>query len=95
MVMGSWMRFREWGQALGIVPGIVTLPHHERANPDDVAKEMANSAPAGVIALGVDGRSACFGSPNGGWKVLGPGNVTVYKNGQWQRYGPGDAVLMD
>ncbi|MGH2542735.1 MAG: Type 1 glutamine amidotransferase-like domain-containing protein [Ardenticatenaceae bacterium] len=95
MVMGSWMRFRgQWTEALGLVPGIVALPHHERANPDEVAKELAASAPADVTALGVDGRAACFGAPDGEWKALGVGSVTVYKAGQWQRFTPGQAVIL-
>ena len=32
MVMGTWMRFREWRQALGLSGDVVTLPHHERAD---------------------------------------------------------------
>ncbi|MCI0438647.1 MAG: Type 1 glutamine amidotransferase-like domain-containing protein [Chloroflexi bacterium] len=93
MVMGSWMRFRgEWSQALGIAPGIAVLPHHERARPGDVARELAQTAPRGITCLGIDGRAACFGSPVGGWRALGAGNVTVYRDGNWRRYKPGETV---
>ena len=91
MVLGTWMRFREWREALGVVPDIVTLPHHERENPDEVVKELAQSAPPGVTAFGIDGATACIGTP-GNWKALGHGNVTVYKNGEWRRYSSGEAI---
>ncbi len=93
MVMGSWMRFRgEWRRALGIAPGIAVLPHHERARPDDVARELAETAPRGITCLGIDARAACFGIPGSQWKALGAGNVTVYKDGKWRRYKPGETV---
>ena len=57
MVMGSWMRFREWRRTLGIASGIATLPHHERADPDAVLGEL-ESAPDNLSAVfGIDGRA--------------------------------------
>jgi len=92
MVMGPWMRFREWRQALGIA-GVVTLPHHERHDPDQLAKELADAAPSGVPVLGVDGKTACLGGPKT-WDVLGAGHVTTYKDGQWRRYSAGDTLTL-
>ena len=89
MVMGSWMRFREWREALGIVPGVVTLPHHERSDPDSVVKELAQSGRADAVVLGVDSRTGCLGGPEE-WTVAGAGAVTVYQAGRWQRYSSGD-----
>jgi len=91
MVMGPWMRFREWRQALGIA-GVVTLPHHERNDPDQVAKDLADAAPSGVPVLGIDGKTACFGGPKT-WEVLGPGHVTAYQDGQWRRYSAGELLF--
>jgi cyanophycinase len=93
MVIGSWMRFRQWREALGIVPGVVTLPHHERANPDETAAELTRSAPASVTALGIDGMTGCLGSA-GEWQVLGAGAVTVYRNSQWQRFISGQSFSL-
>ena len=88
MVMGSWMRFRQWREALGIAEGIATLPHHERADSPTVAQELSTTTPDGLRAvLGVCGRTGCLGSPDGRWTVHGPGDVTVYQNGQWHAYG--------
>ncbi len=91
MALGEWMRFRGWRRALGVVPGVAVLPHHERADPDIVAAELAESAPEGVAALGVDGKTGCLGQA-GAWRVVGDGNVTVYRGGQWRRYGVGEVI---
>lgn len=91
MVLGSWMRYREWTDALGLVPDVAVLPHHERSKPDQVAGEMATSAPSGALVLGIDAKTCCLGGPDG-WTALGPGAVTVYDQGRWSRYGSGDSV---
>ena len=70
MVFGSWMRFKEWRQTLGIAQGVAALPHHERTDPGVVASELAEAAPSGIVVLGIDGKSACLGGPVE-WKVLG------------------------
>ena len=94
MVMGSWMRFREWRRALGIAEGIATLPHHERADQDSTLRELGSSAPGELDAVfGVDGRCGALGGPQG-WTALGSGNVTVYRNGGWQRYSDGDTFTV-
>lgn len=90
MVMGSWMRFRGFHEALGIATGIVTLPHHERSDPDSVLAEISGSAPPNTIFFGIDGASGCLGTPGGRWDVLGSGHVTVYRDGSWKRYASGD-----
>ena len=89
MVFGSWMRFKEWRQTLGIAQGVAALPHHERADPDVVASELAETAPPGIVVLGIDGKSACLGGPVE-WKALGAGGVTVYQGGEWHRYTSGE-----
>ena len=90
MVMGSWMRFREWRRALGITEGVATLPHHERADPDSTLRDLHTSAPKELNAVfGVDGRCGALSGPDG-WTALGPGNITVYRNGAWHRYAEGD-----
>ena len=91
MVMGSWMRFRQWREALGIAEGIATLPHHERADPATVSRELTTATPDGLRAVfGVDGRTGCLGSPDGRWTVYGPGDVIVYQQGQWNAYSFGE-----
>ncbi len=94
MVMGGWMRFREWRRALGIADGIATLPHHERADPDSTLQELATSAPDDLDTIfGVDGRCGALSGPNG-WTALGPGSVTVYRNNAWQKFVDGDTFAI-
>ncbi len=88
MVMGERMRFRQWGGALGIVPGVAVLPHHERASKSQTAREVAvdrPDGPDGITVLGIDGATGCFREGDG-WRVLGVGNATVYGKGAWQVY---------
>ena len=94
VAMGSWMRFRNWTKALGLVPGVATLPHHERSDPDTVAKELLDSAPPDATVLGIDGKTGCLGGPSE-WTVLGTGRVTAYCNGHWQRFEAGDVFTLD
>ena len=94
MVMGSWMRFREWRRTLGIASGIATLPHHERADPDAVLGEL-ESAPDNLSAVfGIDGRAGALSGPDG-WTALGAGRVTVYQNGGWRRFEDGQSFSVD
>ena len=90
MVLGSRMRYRGWVDALGVVDRVTVLPHHERANPETVAAELADEAP-GQVVLGIDAMTACFDAGHG-WRVLGPGSVTVYEDGAWRRYAAGESV---
>ena len=83
MVMGPWMRYREWRAALGLVE-VVTLPHHERSDPKRVSSDLIESAPDGLTVLGIDAMTACV-LDDDGWRVLGPGHVIVYRGGRWER----------
>ena len=89
MVMGERMRFRQWSGALGIVPGVAVLPHHERASKSQTVRDIAVDTPEGITVLGIDGATGCF-SDGEGWRALGVGNVTVYGGGTWQTYQSGD-----
>lgn len=94
MVTGSWMGFKGWIKALGIVPGIAVLPHHELSDPEAVAKELADTAPSDVVTLGIDGKTCCFGGADG-WRVLGVGGVTAYQGCRWRRFSSGEALTLD
>ena len=94
MVLGQWMRYRGWQQALGVVQGVATLPHHERSDSRRVAEELESSLPSGIAALGIDGRTGCLGGPSG-WRTLGPGHVTVYSAGGWRRYSEGQTFQLE
>ena len=94
MVMGSVMRQPDggdWIEALGIVPGVAVLPHHERSDPEETSQRVRSQAPPGITVLGIDARTACLGRP-GSWRVTGPGNVTMYRGSEWQVFGPGSSL---
>ena len=91
MVLGSWMRFRRWADALGVVANVAVLPHHEGSDSDRVAAELERDGPPGALVLGIDAETACYGVGDE-WEVLGSGSVTLYSGGAWRRYDTGDAV---
>lgn len=94
MVMGSMMRRPRgggWVEALGVVPGVAVLPHHERRDQAETSKELQDSAPSGLTFLGIDARTGCLGVP-GDWRVVGFGRVTVYQGTEWQIINAGDKL---
>ena len=94
MVMGSMMRRPRaggWVNALGLVPGVAVLPHHERRDQAETSKELQNDAPSGLTFLGIDARTGCLGTP-GNWRVVGFGRVTVYQGSEWQIFNSGDKL---
>ncbi|MAF51983.1 MAG: hypothetical protein FI707_16350 [SAR202 cluster bacterium] len=94
MVLGAWMRFRTWTQALDIAKGLVTLPHHERADPETTSADLVRDAPSGLTAaFGIDGRTGCLAFSDG-WKVLGPGAVTVYEAGSWRKFSSSESFTL-
>ena len=94
MVMGSMMRrpnSSEWVEALSVVPGVAVLPHHERRDHMEISKELRETAPGGLVYLGIDARTGCLGNP-GNWRVVGFGRVTVYLGKEWQTFRSGDKL---
>ena len=94
MVMGSVMRRPSsggWVEGLGIARNIGVLPHHERRDPAEVSAELRQSAPAGVVYLGIDARTGVIGGPDN-WRVAGFGKVTVYRYGDYVVYGAGEQL---
>ena len=95
MVLGAVMRRPSSGSpvspALGVVPDIMVLPHHERSDPQAVTSQLSAREMAGLTTLGIDGGSGILLGPESA-TALGAGNVTVYRAGSWRRYAGGEAV---
>ena len=97
MVMGAFMRRPSgggWVEALGLVPGVAVLPHHERRDPAETSRELQDQVPADLTVLGIDARSGCLGGP-GNWRVVGSGKVTVYRGSDWTVYQSGESLPAD
>ena len=95
MVLGAVMRRPSSGSpaspALNVVPNVMTLPHHERSDPEAVTAQLAGREFVGLTVLGIDGGSGVLLEPHGA-TALGSGNVTVYRAGAWRRYAGGETV---
>lgn len=94
MVLGQRMRrpsSPSGGVALGVVPGVMVLPHHERRDPQQVLVELAERDEEDLTVLGIDGGSGVLLEPDGA-TALGSGYVTVYRRGGWSRCQTGDAL---
>jgi cyanophycinase len=97
MVMGSLMRrprLGQWVEALGVTPGIATLPHHERSDPKETSRQLQSQVSPDLIVLGIDARTGCLGRP-GKWRVVGSGKVTVYRGSEWAIYNSGESLPSD
>ena len=95
MVLGPVMRRPSSGSpvspALGIIPDVMVLPHHERSDPQAVTTSLSSRETVGLAVLGIDGGSGVMLDPEGA-TALGAGNVTVYQAGSWRRYAGGETV---
>ena len=76
MVLGERMAFGgEETEALGLVAGVIVLPHFERADNERI-EQLVKAAPAGITYLGIDGATGCL-RVSDEWRVTGPGRVHV------------------
>ena len=65
---------------LGIVQGIAVFPDHSNAQ-DHRRERSLELQPADAVLVGLDQQTAIVRESAGRWKVLGPGNATVYRAG--------------
>lgn len=86
LVMARWPRHHERRAvpALGLVPGVVVIPHFERFGPRWQVKEL----PEGSVLLGIDERTAAFWDGER-WRALGAGGVTVVRASRRDRFEAG------
>ena len=76
MVLGERMVFSgQETEALGLLPGVIVLPHFERADTERI-EHLVQAAPADMTYLGIDGATGCL-RVNGEWRVSGPGRVQL------------------
>ena len=76
MVLGERMAFGgKETEALGLVAGVIVLPHFERAEAERI-EQLVKAAPAGMTYLGIDGATGCLRAGDE-WRVTGAGRVHV------------------
>lgn len=80
----------EWGEALGVVPGVIALPHFDRMASfvgEDWFRAVLDAIPPGMVALGIDEDTALvrlvapMDSAPARWRVMGHQTVTVFAAG--------------
>ena len=95
MVLGAVMRRPSSGSpvspALGIIPSVMVLPHHERSDPQSVATQLSAPETVSLAVLGIDGGCGIMLDTEGA-TALGAGSVTVYQAGNWRRFAGGETV---
>ena len=64
---------RRLAPALGVVPGVAVIPHHDTAG-------QRWTAPPGATLVGIDERTAALWQ-DGEWRTTGPGRVTLLGGG--------------
>jgi cyanophycinase len=92
----------QWGEALGVVPGVIVFPHFDRMASfagEDRFRAVLDGIPADLVALGVDEDTALVrlapatGNAPARWRVMGRQTVTVFAPGAApRRLGAGDEV---
>ncbi len=83
-----------WEAALGLIPGVVTLPHFDRIHrfvDDDQLRSLLASAPAAAAVAGIDEDTALVRFTDR-WQVMGRQTATIFEAGKATRYVTGVTV---
>lgn len=79
---------KELMRGLNLVPNACVLPHHNKFG-KSWAKQLAQLLPDSIL-LGIDESTGMMSDGDGGWQVLGAGEVTLYWAEATVRYGRGE-----
>jgi cyanophycinase len=79
-----------WQDGLGLVPGLVVVPHYD-AIPETLVAPLVLAAPEGALVVGIDEDTAVVGR-DGARRVQGRGRVTVWRGLRRERHRAGAAV---
>jgi cyanophycinase len=66
---------------LGLVSGLAVFPYHGTAA-NHLRDRSMDLLPRDAVLAGVDEHTALVRDPNGEWRAIGPGNVTLYRKDQ-------------
>lgn len=79
-----------WQDGLGLVPGIIVVPHYD-AIPETLVAPIVLAAPDDALVVGIDEETAVVGR-DGAWQVQGRGRVTIWHGGRRERHRAGSAL---
>jgi cyanophycinase len=89
---GGFAKPAGWQEALGLVPGLVVMPHYD-AIPETLVAPLVLAAPTGSTVIGIDENTALVGL-DGEWRVHGSGRVTVWRGLRRKRYRAGSVITL-
>jgi cyanophycinase-like exopeptidase len=86
-----------WLNGLGLVHGLVVVPHYDGFDPRGWESTLVELNAAGLGYLGIDERTGVLSSPNGTatgtWRVIGPGRVEWFPFGGQRVSGTSGATI--
>lgn len=80
---------------LGLLVNVAVFPHHDTV-PEHLWERAVELRPAETLLVGVDEHTAAVRDPDGPWRAVGPGKVTVDGDGISKTYsgGPIDTLTI-
>ena len=82
---------RRYSPGLGLVPGVVVIPHFETFGGGWVGSARERAPHDAVVLLGLDERTAAVWT-EGAWGAMGPGSVTVIRGDTRTTFASGDPI---
>jgi cyanophycinase len=76
---------------LGIISGLAVFPYHG-TTAEHLRERSIDLLPSGARLVGIDEQTALVRDPQGEWRVVGVGTVTVYRGRESTRYDTGSLV---
>jgi cyanophycinase len=93
MAMGLVMEYGETTEALGIIGPILSIPHHEKKDPERVHQQSLKNIAKGMSVIGIDSGTAVI-SDGATLTVHGKGEVVLYKNEGWETFRSGNTLII-
>lgn len=79
---------------LGVIENLAVFPYHGTAA-DHLRARSIDLLPSNAVLAGIDEETALIRSPDGGWRVDGAGQVTVYGRTGAEVFASGSTVPLD
>lgn len=104
MALGEWTllrarrpgdRERRYAPALGLVPGLVVIPHLDEFGEAWLPSALVGRPDTGTVIAGIDARTSAAWEPGGGhgWSAMGVGGVEVVAGSTRRRVAAGHRII--